>query len=420
MLRTFFKLAAGTAFISFSSQSIAQTFVVGQDVTQRRHPEYDPVPLKAGDFDIFPSISTFANATDNFRATPANPQGDVYFNLRPELRAQSVWARHAVAVRTFVDQSVHTNLKSENVTTYGGTLDGLYDASRTAQLNLTAGFSRLAEARQDLGSFRGSTRPVVFDQSLVRISASKVLGRVTAVGRSNFERRNYYDAVAGSQILDQDFRDLKSYGGGVDFTYDLRNGIGIMVTGEYDALRHDFRDGSIGFLPGISLNRDSDGFAVLAGVRLELSNLVFGYVQVGYQGRNYKDARLRNPNGLNIRSDVLWNPTALTSFRLRASRSTQDSSSTVVAGNVRTDVSLRVDHELTRPLIISMSFEYGRFQPNGLGFGGNDFQLYSSAAYRINRRFTGKAFVQYAKRNSADNFLSFKSVSGGLQIKYTL
>lgn len=418
MLRTFFKLAAGTAFISFSSQSFGQTFVVGQDVTQRLHPEYDAVALKAGDFDIFPSLNIFANATDNFRATSANPQGDVYLNVRPEVRAQSVWARHALALRTFVDRSIHTNLKSEDVTTYGGTLDGLYDVSRTAQFNLTAGFSRLAEGRQDLGSFRGSTRPVVFNQALARFSASKVLGRVTAVGKVNFERRNYYDAVVGSQTIDQDFRDVNSYGGGADLTYDLRNGIGIMVTGEYDVLQHDFRAGTAGFVPGVSLNRDSEGYAALAGIRLELSTLIFGFVQVGYQGRSYKDNRLRSPNGLNVRADILWNPTALTSVRLRASRSTQDSSSTVLAGNVRTDIGLKVDHELIRPIIFSMSADYGHFRPNGVGFGGTEYRFSPSATYRIDRNFRARAFVSYARRDSADQFLKFRGVAGGVQITY--
>lgn len=420
MLRTFFKLAAGTAFISFSSQSFAQTFVVGQDVTQRRHPEYDPVPVKAGEFDIFPSLNLNASATDNLRASSSNPQGDVYFNLRPELRAQSVWARHALVARAFVDQSLHARLKTENVTTYGGTIDGLYDISRTSQLNLTAGYSRLAESRQDLGSFRGSTKPVIFDQSVARLSGSKVFGRVTAVARASYERRNYHDAVVGSQTFDQDFRDVRSYGGGADLTYDLRNGIGILITGEYDALRHDFREGSAGFVPGVSLNRDSTGFAVLAGVRLELSNLVFGSLQIGYQGRDYKDFRLKNPNGLNIRADILWNPTALTSVRFQASRSTQDSSSTQVAGNVRTDIYVKADHELFRQMIISLAAKHGWFKPNGFGASGTEYYISPELNYKLNRQIAIGSFVRYSRRNSADPNLRYKSLAGVVRLAFSL
>lgn len=404
-------LAASTGLI-ISGEAQAQSAVVGEDVASRAHPEYAPKGIPVGSFDLSPSLTAGVNATDNLRAASANRMKSAYFTLRPEVSARSTWTRHELAVRAYLERALHTKLKSENYTNFGVSTTGLYDISRLTQLQVSGSAARVTESRLDLGSFRGSTAPVRFGQYAGRATLSQGFGKLTAIVGGSIERRNYSDARLGALVIKQNYRNITDMGATVDLKYALGNGLGLIGSARYNKSRYDFRPGRMGFVNGVDLDRQSSGYSVMGGVTLELSKLLFGSVRVGYLKQNYRDARLRDPSGLSVDVDLLWNPTTLTSVRLRASRSVQDTSSTVVAGNIRTDVGLTVNHELLRSLLITANGNYGHFSPNGVGVDGDEYSVGLGLRYLMNRNITVSARVDHSERDSSDPTLRYKANRG--------
>lgn len=399
----------------------AQAVQRGVTVADRPRPQYDPIGFDLGTFRVYPAISTDVRASDNYRARDTDRQGDFFAVVLPEVAFGSTWGRHRLNGRAYFNRSIHANLPTENASQYGVLIDGAYEVSRDTVLRADASLARSVEGRADLGSFRNSVEPVRFDTYHVAIGGSQQFNRVRLDGSVGVNKLIFkdVDGLDGS-IIDQSFRDVRTISESLSAQYDVGNGIGLIVSGSANQNRFSFRPGSAGFNPLINLNRDSSGFSLEGGVVLELSSLVFGTIKAGYIRQDYRDARLRDFSGLSFTADVNWNVTSLTTLRFRASRTVQDTSSTAVAGNTRSDFSLRVDHELYRFLILSSTANYATFTPNGPGARGTEYGIQVGARYLIDRHWSVGLNAGYAHRDSASTFLRYRAASAALSIRFAL
>ncbi len=388
-------------------------------MADRSRPDYDPYGAPLGAFTLFPSITTSVNATDNYLATDTNRRGDVYAVIAPELRLTSNWARHRLTARAYFNQSLHANLSDNNAAQFGAELGGALDVSRATQFTFDSSVGRYVENRADLGSFQGTSEPVTFNAYRARVGLSQTFNRLTLNGSVGLSYLNYNDiSVPGGAPIDQDFRDVRAFTGTMSAQYEVASGIGLIVSGQYDDSTYSFGPGAPGFDPLVNIDRASNGFTLQGGVTFELSSLVFGNVQVGVLNRNYRDPRLRDFQGLSYSANILWNVTPLTSLRFRAQRSVDDTSSTIVAGNTRSDFQFYVDHELYRYLILSADVRFGTFTPNGPGIGGDEFSVGGGARYLIDRRWSIGANLRYSQRTSASAFLRYHATTAGVSVKF--
>lgn len=397
----------------------AQTVERGLGVADRARPQYDPIGFDLGSFRVYPSVSVDASATDNYRARDTNRQGDVYGVVLPEIAFGSDWARHRLGGRAYFNRSVHANLTTEDASQYGALVNGALDVSRDTVLRADASLTRAVESRADLGSFRNSIEPVRVATYHAAAGVAQQFGRLKLDGSVGVNKITFSDVTGldGTNI-DQSFRNVRTISESLSGQYDVGGGIGIVVSGSANQSRFDFRPGSAGFNPLVNLDRASSGYSVQGGVILELSSLVFGTIQAGYIRHKYRDPRLQDFAGLNFSADVLWNVTSLTSLRFRASRTVQDTSSTTVAGNTRSDFSIRADHELYRYVILTGTASYGSFRPNGPGVGGREYGVRLGARYLIDRHWSAGLTAGYARRDSTSTFLRYKAASATLSIRY--
>lgn len=413
------RYVAATAVVATAAPALAQTPVRGQGVADRARSLYDPYGINLGAFMLYPSVTTRAEATDNLRATETNRLSDVAIIVAPDVRLVSKWGRHRLSARGYFDRSFHLRQTGDNASQYGGQLDGVLDVSRDTQLRANVGAARVSESRSGLGSFRNTLEPVRYTSFDVGFSVAQRIERLSLTGGLSYATRDFTDVRDSNGIVfDQDFRNVRVLAANASAQYELRNGIGLLVSGQVDRSRYSFGPGSPGFNPATDIDRSSSGFSLLAGVSFELSSLVFGSVQAGVLSRTYRDARLRNFSGLSYNANVLWNVTPLTSLRARAQRAVEDTSSTSVAGNTRNDFSLGVDHELYRYVILSADASYGRFTPNGPGIGGDEYSIGVSGRYLVNRHWSFSGNVRHARRNSDSNFLRYNATSAAVSVRY--
>lgn len=412
-------LCLGAISVLFAAgPATAQSLVAGQGVADRPRPDFDPIGARAGSYTLLPSITTTMEATDNYLATDTNRRSDIYLLVQPEVYLRSNFARNRLDARAFLNQSVHANLGGENTTQYGGSASGAYDIDRSTQVTANVSAARYTESRSSLGSFQGSASPVTFTDLSAGVGVSHTFDKLTLRGGGAIDYRNFSDtAFPDGTPIDQDYRDVATTTGSGSASYAWRNGVNLIVSGQYSSEQYRVRPGQNGFIPGVNIDRDSDGFNIQGGVNLELSHLIYGSVQVGYLTRNYNDPTLRDFSGLSFSGDILWNVTPLTSLRFRASRSVEDTSSPLIAGNTRSDFRVSIDHELYRYIIISGEAAYGRFRPNGIGIGGDEYLAGASGRYLLSRRFSLTAAARYSSRTADSTFLRYRAVTGSVGLR---
>jgi hypothetical protein len=416
-ISSFLAVGASLGTLMIASPLAAQSVGSGQGVADRGRPDYDPIGAPVGSFRLFPSVTTTVQATDNYLAQNEK-RGDVFVTIAPEVVAQSDWARNRVEARVFADQSLHAKLTGENITQYGGSVSGAYDVSREMQFRADASAGQFVESRSSLGSFQGASEPVQYRVLHGGVGVSRSVNELVVNADASVNYQNYKDVEANDgTTIDQDFRDVRSVLAGGSVKYDLRNGIGLIVSGQYINDLYSLRPGRGGFAPSRNVDRSSSGFNLQGGITLELTRLVFGNIQVGYLSRKYKDERLSNVGGLSYNADILWNVTPLTSIRARASRSVEDTSSLLFAGNTRSDFRLSADHELYRYIILSGDVSFGTFKPNGVGIGGNEYSAGAGARYLIDRRFSVTGNLRYSARTSDSSFIRYNATSASVGLR---
>lgn len=393
----------------------AQTVLRGQGVAERPRPDYDPLGIEVGAFQLYPQIDLDARATDNFRAVNVDRQSDVYLLAVADLRFESTWARNELTGGAYVSQSAHALLPAENVTQYGASLRGALDVSRDSQLRGSINADHKVESRTSLGSFQGTPTPVSYDIFLASVGGSQIIDRLVLNATVALEQQNFFDAIAADgSIIDQSYRDVRTIRAGGSAQYEIRSGISLLVSGMY--VNADF---TAPLTSPTELRRDSSGFDLLGGVSLELSSLIFGQIQFGYLSRIYVDPRLKDVNGPSFQAALLWNVTPLTSLRLGGARTIEDASSTQFAGNTRTEVNFSVQHELYRYIILTSDVAVSRFSPNGPGASGNEFGIGIGGQYLINRQWRVGGTLRYAQRTSEQQSLEFHATTVSILTQFT-
>ena len=157
------------------------------------------------------------------------------------------------------------------------------------------------------------------------------------------------------------------------------------------------------------LNRDSDGYEIRIGTRIDLTGLLFGDVFVGYVNREYDDASLKSVDKVVGGVDLTWNVTPLTTIKGGFSRLISETTLATASGTISTKIRASVDHELLRNLILSAvgsvstdEFEGGIREDDNLSAG-------VGAKYLLNRNFSILLNYDHLERESNTSGADYKS-----------
>ncbi len=148
-----------------------------------------------------------------------------------------------------------------------------------------------------------------------------------------------------------------------------------------------------------STGRDSTGYRVNLGTSLDLGGVVTGSVYAGYMKQTYTGSQYESIGGVGFGGSLLWNPTGLTSVKLNASRTIEETT-TSASGYVASNVSLRLEQEVMRSAIVYGSVGYARNDYQGTGNKDYTPKATVGGEYDINRYFALVPEYSYSKKNS--------------------
>lgn len=327
----------------------------------------------------------------------SQPRGSAMYRIAPELQATSDWTRHALSLdlrgsftgygTRFPDQTNSpVNLDRPDV---DGKLAGRIDVTRDTRI---VSALRLRVATDNPGSPNvqvGLAKYPIYTDVGGTLGVEQDFNRLQLQVNGNIDRTVYQRSrLSDGSSSSNDDRDFNQYGAQARLSYDLKPGLRPFVEVEGDTRVHDLQYDRNGY------RRDSDGGYVKAGTSFEFSRLLTGEVAAGYSWRTYQDPRLQRLDGLLTSASLVWTATGLTTVRLAATSSIDETTMAGVSGSLSRDYSVQVDHAFRRWLIGTARF----------GYGTTDYQEYrqdkryfaeANLIYKLSRTFSIKGTVRH-------------------------
>jgi hypothetical protein len=360
-------------------------------VAARKRPSdedaFEPVGLRAGAFVLKPAIELTGGRDSNPQHVSAGG-GSSLFIVAPELQVRSDWQRHAL----------NADIKG-SYTTYGTTfvpdldrptldakIDGRIDITRNNQIDLQG---RLFVGTDNPGSPNlqaGLARLPIFVTTGGTFGYTQRFNRFELSAKGGIDRTVYdMSQLTDGTTSSNDDRNFDQYALALRGGYELTPGVKPFIEGTIDTRVHDLvvdRNG---------LQRDSDGYSIRAGSSFEITRKLTGEISGGFASRSYKDLTLPQLDGPLAAASLIWIATALTTVKLEARTSLDETTLAGVSGTLRRDFTLEVDHAFRRWLIGTLKFGYG--MDNYVGSTRIDDRYSASAGlvYKMNRNMQLKA-----------------------------
>lgn len=372
----------------------AQDVTRGETVMDRPRPELDPLGVHLGGFQLFPSLSVGESYRDNIFDTQGGKQSDEITDIRPALKLQSNWSRHALTLFSDarIDRYAEHSHEDFNDFAVGGR--GRVDVVDRSHLDLGSSYNQRHEDRSSPDDVRG-VKPTEFTDTNVNVGGTAAFNRLTVGLNGVFDRYLFSNVQSstGATINNQDRnRDESSVLMRVGYEVGpLRE---VFVRGGYNRRSYSSKRDDNGF------ERSSDGYEISVGADYDITGVTSAEVFVGYRRQSYNDVRLSNATGVGAGAKLIWNVTKLTTVTGELTREVEESTLLGASSYFATRGRLRVDHELLRNLILHAGGLYGNDAYQGISRDDQHAEADVGAIYQMNRYLALSGDYGYRARMS--------------------
>jgi hypothetical protein len=366
-------LAAGAAVAGCLAPvlSYAQTPERGVTVTERQRPDLDPLGIRAGGFLVMPKLKVDGAYDDNVFATDNNTIDDFLAIISPSLRVISDWNTHSLEFHGGADVGRYADQSDEDYLHYNLGTSGRLDIQRGTSLTAGVDYVATTEDRGSPDDVNG-TEPTEYTILTPRVGGTHRWNRVSLDVGAKAQIYDYDDVAVAGGIINNDDRDRTRYLLSMQGNYEIVPQYAAFVRVELNQVDYDSGVDDTG------VNRDSDGYEVVAGTRIDLTGILFGDVFAGYRSQNYDDPALSTVEGISYGGALTWNVTELTTVKGSIARTVEESTLSGASGYLATAYTASVDHELLRNLLVGFR----------LGLTNNDYEgisreddVYTAGAY---------------------------------------
>ncbi len=265
---------------------------------------YAPTGIGTGGLRLYPSITIGTVYSTNVNESPTKPQDDSGLLLRPRLRLESDWVRHAYQASIDGDLIYYRD-------------NDEYDAKTiTAEHSLRLDIRRFTTATLDARYVLDMPKEGDPEEQTLSggVALSQDFGPVVATLRGGLLSKTFGDTkVAGGGSVSNDDLDYLEPSLSVRGAFRLSEMLRPYVEASYTPRLHNEKPDRNGF------NRDSDEYEFGAGVEVVSGPIWTGELGLTYLHRNYQDSGLNSANALGLSGELTWSPSDLTSIVMSAS-----------------------------------------------------------------------------------------------------
>ena len=348
----------------------------GVTVLSRLRPLYQEPGIRLGGVTLAPRLDESIGFDSNVNGINKGPSSG-FVQPSASVTATSDWSRNRLGLQLGLDNYSYLGIGNENYTNVNVGVGGGITIGRS---DLNIGYTHLEQHERgtDIGSVASST-PVAYNVDAVRSGYAIDSGRFTFLPNIDVRRYQFSNATVQGVNVSESYRNREVYTGGVTTRYELSQQRGLLLVVQGATSQFDRTQ------PGIPIP-NSETALVLAGIDYQASGPWRYRLLAGGEFRRYQSSVYGNHTAPVLQADVIWTPTGLTTVTGFVRREIEDPQSELTSGYNYTTVSLTVDHELRRDILLQGR---GTFQAGDYFNGGGSSTAYTggaSVSWFLNRR----------------------------------
>jgi hypothetical protein len=363
----------------------------GVTVQSRLRPLYTEQGMAYGAFTLRGGIDEKVGVNSNITGTSNGPSS-AFIETNPSVSADSNWDRNRLGISASADRVDYLSAARQSHTDWTVAIDGGWTILRDM---LDIGYSHVHG--NEFGTAAGAVSfdaPVPYDIDILRASYTFEQGRVSLTPNIALQLYQFGPALSGGQTLSQSFRDRTVLSGGVTgrYSFSKERSFVLVVQGSASNYLHD--------VPGAPSN-NSQSILILPGIDYQASGPWRYRLLVGGEFRNYDAAQYGSRVSPVIEASVIYTPTELTTITGTLRRAVEDPEAEGTSGYTVTGLSLRVDHELRRNVLLQANASFQAvdyFQ--GLG-SANTYAFGGQATWLLDNHLSAYASYEFTTQNGS-------------------
>lgn len=379
----------------YPSRGMAQDLVKTTTVLDRQRPELDPQGARVGSFLLFPKATVAVTHDDNIFRTETGTVDDIITVVTPSLRLDSNWNRHRLGLSASADIGRYADRNAEDYDDYKLNLNGQVDITRRANVTGGLSYDKLHEDRGSPDNANG-VNPTEYTVKKLEAAFTQRFNRVAVQIGTEVSQFDYDDVrTSGGTPVNNDDRDRDEKLGFIRLGYEITPSYEAFIKASVNDRSYDSATDDNGY------RRDSDGYEVNGGVRLDLGGVTFGDIFAGYRAQEYEDSRFSKISGMSYGASLTWNATQLTTAKLTIARSIGETTQSGVSGTWDTSYTVSVDHELLRNMLVGAKAGFSNSEFRGATREDDTTSAQIYAKYLLSRYVYLRASYDYISRDSS-------------------
>ncbi|MGI9292006.1 MAG: outer membrane beta-barrel protein [Gammaproteobacteria bacterium] len=374
---------------SVSAQEIDRSETVAGRFNSILQPEGMPV----GAMRLYPRIGVGGLSSDNVFANDDFKKNDWAYVANGELVLRSNTSRFFAEVGARGELERYDDFDQNDSDTSKIWFSGDVDLTRASNLGVDLSYASLTESRTSADLAEGALELTEYNIDELRGRYFYQPSRWSMRLDGRYRVVNYDDVDTLFGRVDNDDRDRDMLDLSARFGYDLDEGYGLFLEGRLNDVEYDQTVDNDGF------ERSYDGFEALLGSDLKLSGLIVGEFYLGYLYREFDDRRFDKSEGISYGADIDWVITNLITLNFGAKRDTKPTTITGASTVLDSRVSVGVDYEFRRNLILRAGYEFRNLDYEDIPREDDNNIVTFGAEYRINRNFWLTAGYRYYDRD---------------------
>jgi len=352
------------------------------------------VGLREGGFLVLPELNVTTLYDDNIYALSNHLIGDEELQLTGQVTANSQWSSNALNAFARIGQSVYASHSSEDETTGAVGVDGRLDYDRSFNGTGAVSYSSNIEPRTAVSASPDAASPVRYDVGDVTGTLSKEFNRLKLTGSVQFDNYMYDNGrTTSGGYLEEGYRDNNEVNATGSASYAISPDVAFFVASSISDF--SYINNGVGVL-----NRNSNGYRADVGVDFELSGPFRGRLAGGYLEQSFDAAGVPKFSGYDVSGTLQWFPTQLTTVTANTARTVRDSGILTAPAYLSTLISLSIDHELYRNVLLGAKFNYEDDTFQGIKREDGISSATLSAEYLLNRGVAVSLYYDYINQNS--------------------
>ncbi len=301
---------------------------------------FSPVGIRAGKFNLFPSLEQGVVATSNADSS-SDGEAATLSETTLRLTAVSDWSRHSASASGF--GTYRKSISGEEIETFYGGLNSQLqlDLANAYTLNATADYLISPESATSPVVIEGTLDEPIRQEINASLGLSKEFGKLQLTGTGRVEREIYGDAdLSTGGTISQKDRNSTLAAFVLRTGWELSPALTPFVEAEIGKRIYDNRNDSAGY------QRSALRTGLRGGVAFDITEKVEGEVSAGWVSEDFDDTRLRTLSGATFDADLSWSPMRGTIIALNGNTTVEGTTTPGEAGSILYSAALSATREL--------------------------------------------------------------------------